>query len=108
MIPSGSRAAATRSRTLPVSAGFFRRAMENVETPLARRGFHAASQCLLAAGLLLSFATGCATAPNAPEAPAKRDRFPLDPREEITGTVGESVASGWSALLRNDPRAARA
>jgi Flp pilus assembly protein TadD len=106
MIRPGSPAAATRSRGLPVSAGFFRRAMENVETPLVRRAICAVSPGLLAAGLQLLLASGCATAPNVVEAPAKRDRFPLDPREEITGVVGESVASGWSALSKNDPRAA--
>jgi len=70
---------------------------------MIRTGF---SPAAIAAGLLLLLASGCATAPNAPEAPAKRDRFPLDPREEITGAVGQSVASGWLALLNNDPRTA--
>ncbi|MDQ6893676.1 MAG: hypothetical protein M3167_13465 [Acidobacteriota bacterium] len=80
--------------------------MKNLETPLARRAIFLVSPGLLAAGLLLLLASGCATAPSGVDAPAERDRFPLDPREEITRAVGDSVASGWSALSRNDPRAA--
>ena len=60
---------------------------------------------LFAAGLLLLLAWGCASSPTV-ESPAVRDRFPLDPREGIAAPTGDSVASGWSALARNDPRAA--
>jgi len=66
--------------------------------PGSRAGF-------FAAGLLLLLAWGCASAPTV-EAPARRDRFPLDPREDLAAPTGDSVASGWSALARNDPRAA--
>jgi hypothetical protein len=48
--------------------------------------------------------TGCASAPP-PGAPA--DRFPLDPREGLTGPFDASVEKGWHALAAGDPASAR-
>jgi len=86
--------------------------MNKVETPLPRRadspGLLVSLACLfflpVLVGLLL--ASGCATAPPDREPAARRDRFPLDPREEITAPVSDFVTSGWSALQRNDAREA--
>jgi len=47
--------------------------------------------------LLLLF--GCATS----RAPIRqRDRFPLDPREELSGPFSAAIESGWEALLSGD------
>ncbi len=36
----------------------------------------------------------------------RRDRFPLDPREELTGPFPEGVERGWAALRKGDVRRA--
>lgn len=51
---------------------------------------------LLAAALL---APGCATRTGEV---APRDRFPLDPREELSGPFPEAVDRGWAELVRGD------
>lgn len=57
---------------------------------------------VLAAACLLS-ASGCASAP---QPLTRRDRFPLDPREELSGPFPESVDRGWAALSKGDPKIA--
>jgi tetratricopeptide (TPR) repeat protein len=44
-------------------------------------------------------AAGCASAPRAV---SERDRFPLDPREQLAGPFEEGIARGWDALLGGD------
>ena len=53
---------------------------------------------------LLLLAASCATAPRVA---ASRDRFPLDPREGLTGPFPNSIESGWAALLAGHPARAR-
>lgn len=48
-------------------------------------------------------AAGCASAPREV---TRRDRFPLDPREELSGPFPDGVDRGWAALVRGDPKAA--
>src|SRR5215472_2127149 len=38
----------------------------------------------------------------------RRDRFPLDPREDLAGPFPEGVSRGWSGLLAGDAAAAEA
>jgi tetratricopeptide (TPR) repeat protein len=52
----------------------------------------------------LCFAVSCATAPTAPP---PRDRFPLDPREGLTGPFDPAIEAGWKSLLAGDAAAAR-
>jgi tetratricopeptide (TPR) repeat protein len=58
------------------------------------------------AGLVVAFGFGflygCASAP--PSAPS--DRFPLDPREGLTGPFDASIEKGWRALQSGDPAGA--
>jgi tetratricopeptide (TPR) repeat protein len=51
-------------------------------------------------------AAACATAPPPPV--ARREEFPLDPREELTGPFAEETARGWAALTDGDARTAEA
>ncbi len=56
--------------------------------------------------IALLFLEGCASAPRKV---SRRDQFPLDPREELTGPFSEGVERGWRALLKGDAeRAERA
>lgn len=57
-----------------------------------------------AGAILLLLAAGCATSPSGP---APRERFPLDPREELTGPFPESVDSGWAALSKGNAKSAQ-
>jgi len=69
------------------------------------RGARLASVALgLLCGAVLSFSTRCASAP---PAEAAADRFPLDPREGLTGPFDASVERGWLALAGGDPAGAR-
>ncbi|MEX0880903.1 MAG: hypothetical protein WD451_14385 [Thermoanaerobaculia bacterium] len=55
---------------------------------------------LLRLALLAVFAVArCASAP---PAPAVRDRFPLDPREGLTGPFDAGIEEGWRALLSGE------
>jgi tetratricopeptide (TPR) repeat protein len=54
---------------------------------------------LLPCMVVAAVAAGCASAPS-PSVP--RDRFPLDPREGLTGPFDSSVEKGWQALLSRD------
>ena len=56
---------------------------------------------LAAAAFLLQ---SCATS----RQPPPRDRFPLDPREEMAGPFPDAIAKGWAALLRDEPGVALA
>jgi tetratricopeptide (TPR) repeat protein len=58
---------------------------------------------LAAAALVAAAASRCASSPPA----GPRDRFPLDPREGLTGPFDEAVDRGWHALLAGDPALAR-
>ncbi|MFN2386551.1 MAG: tetratricopeptide repeat protein [Thermoanaerobaculia bacterium] len=49
--------------------------------------------------LFALLAAGCASAPRSV---SERDRFPLDPREQLAGPFEEGVARGWDALLAGD------
>ncbi|HEY2798574.1 MAG TPA: hypothetical protein VGK26_11850 [Thermoanaerobaculia bacterium] len=53
---------------------------------------------------VLLLPTGCASAP---PAGAVADRFPLDPREGLTGPFDVAVDKGWHALASGDPAGAR-
>jgi tetratricopeptide (TPR) repeat protein len=53
---------------------------------------------------VLSLCERCASAP---PAGAPGDRFPLDPREGLTGPFDASVEKGWLALSGGDPARAR-
>ncbi len=57
---------------------------------------------VVVAALCAAVLARCASAPPA----VPRDRFPLDPREGLSGPFDSAVADGWEALLRGD--AARA
>jgi tetratricopeptide (TPR) repeat protein len=67
-----------------------------------------------AAASLAAALVGCAaillldSCASAPRQPAPRDRFPLDPREELRGPFPDSVAKGWAALGRDEPAVALA
>jgi tetratricopeptide (TPR) repeat protein len=52
-------------------------------------------------GLFLAalIAAGCASAPREV---SERDRFPLDPREQLSGPFDEGIALGWDALIAGD------
>jgi tetratricopeptide (TPR) repeat protein len=54
---------------------------------------------LLACVVVAAAAAACASGPSAS---APRDRFPLDPREGLTGPFDSSVGKGWEALLSRD------
>jgi tetratricopeptide (TPR) repeat protein len=54
--------------------------------------------------LLFHLLTSCATVPRQPP---PRDRFPLDPREGLTGPFPSEVETGWQALLAGDAGKAR-
>ena len=57
------------------------------------------SQFLLLFALVLA-SLECAS--SGPRAVVLRDRFPLDPREELAGPFPEGVEKGWGAILRGD------
>ncbi len=58
---------------------------------------------LLFAAVCLFSAAGCASAP---QPLTRRDRFPLDPREELSGPFPDGLGRGWAALLEGDPKTA--
>jgi tetratricopeptide (TPR) repeat protein len=51
-----------------------------------------------------AFAASCATSP---KATPPSDRFPLDPRDGLSGPFPPGVEAGWKALSAGDPRRAR-
>ena len=53
----------------------------------------------------IALAASCATAPRKPE---PRDRFPLDPREGLSGPFSAQIDAGSEALLAHDAARARA
>jgi len=57
---------------------------------------------LLVTSALLSLAGCSSTTPSA----RRSERFPLDPREELTGPFPEGVDSGWQALAAGDAETA--
>jgi len=59
---------------------------------------------LLAAAPLLQ-AVACASS-SAGRVAGRNEKFPLDPREELTGPFPEGVESGWVALSGGDPASA--
>lgn len=59
--------------------------------------------------LLLAVTSLLGACASAPAPSGRRDRFPLDPREELAGPFSEGVERGWRALLAEDwKRAERA
>jgi len=63
------------------------------------------SRCRLAAILLLFAAAACRTTSPAARS---RDRFPLDPREGLTGPFPSDVNRGWEELVAGDAARSRA
>jgi tetratricopeptide (TPR) repeat protein len=59
----------------------------------------------LLASVPLLLATACASSPTGRVA-GRSEKFPLDPREELTGPFPEGIESGWIALSGGDPASA--
>ena len=77
-----------------------RRSRSECLRPKVRRCLDLSPVILLAVVNLVELvAAGCATAP--PPVP-RRDRFPLDPREELTGPFSQETVRGCAALAEGD------
>jgi len=69
---------------------------------IRRRAALFLAAALVASAAILS-STSCASATRGS---APSDRFPLDPREEMSGPFPDSIAKGWAALGRGDASSA--